>query len=243
VRVLGLDPWHDGRALRGLIGVALQSAGIDADLTVRETLRLYAGLYRRPRPVAELLELLDLQATARQRVSALSGGQQRRLDLALALVGDPRLLVLDEPTTGLDPGSRRALWDIVRRLRDEGCTVLLSSHYMDEVQALADRILVLGHGHVVTEATPATLAGRDLAAATISFLTPEPGWEAALADQALDLEVRSDTVVIRSSAPTAVLDRLTSWATAQSQELLGLTVTRPSLEDAYLELAERRSPP
>ncbi|MGZ6792589.1 MAG: ABC transporter ATP-binding protein [Mycobacteriales bacterium] len=243
VEVLGLDPWKDGPALRRRIGVVLQRAGIDADLTVAETVRLYAGFFRRPKPVGELLELVSLGSRGGERVGALSGGQLRRLDLALALVGDPGLLFLDEPTTGLDPFSRREAWDLVARLRDAGTTVLLTSHYMDEVQYLADRIGVMSHGRVVAEATPATLAGRDLAVATICFQEPALGWETVLPEAGVDVERRADLVVLRSTEPTALLARLATWAAGQGQELRGLTVTRPTLEDAYLSLTERRAAP
>jgi ABC-2 type transport system ATP-binding protein len=232
VEVLGRDPWRDGPAVRQCIGVVLQKAGIDADLTVAETVRLYAGFYREPRSVSELLDLVSLSPRRRDRVSALSGGQLRRLDLALALVGDPELLFLDEPTTGLDPFSRREAWDLIAGLRAGGTTTLLTSHYMDEVQYLADRIGVMAHGHIVAEATPATLAGRDVAVATISFQEPAPGWEAALPSERVDLERRA-----------ALLARLSGWAAGRGEELLGLTVTRPTLEDAYLSLTERRESP
>ena len=241
VEVLGMDPWRDGPALRQRIGVVLQSAGIDADLTVAETVRLYAGFYRHPKPVLEVLDLVSLSPRRGDRVRALSGGQLRRLDLALALVGDPTLLVLDEPTTGLDPLSRREAWELIAARRDEGTTVLLTSHYMDEVQFLADRVAVMAHGHVVAEATPATLAGRDLAVATICFQEPGPGWEDVLHPGDADVERRADLVVLRSTEPTAVLARLTAWAAARDEELVGLTVTRPTLEDAYLSLTERRA--
>jgi ABC-2 type transport system ATP-binding protein len=243
VEVLGFDPWRDGPALRERIGVVLQKAGIDADLTVAETVRLYAGFYRKAKPVDELLDLVSLSPRRGDRVSALSGGQLRRLDLALALVGGPKLLFLDEPTTGLDPFSRREAWDLIAGLRTEGTTTLLTSHYMDEVQYLADRIGVMSHGHVVAEATPATLAGRDLAVATISFQEPAAGWEAALLPEVVDVERRGDLVVLRSTEPTAALARITGWAAERGEELLGLTVTRPTLEDAYLSLTERRGSP
>jgi ABC-2 type transport system ATP-binding protein len=241
VEVLGLDPWRDGPALRQRIGVVLQSAGIDSDLTVAETVRLYAGFYRQPKSVAEVLEGVSLLAQQGDRVRALSGGQLRRLDLALALVGDPTLLFLDEPTTGLDPFSRREAWELVARLREAGTTVLLTSHYMDEVQYLADRVGVMSHGHLVAEATPDTLGGRDLAVATISFQEPGTGWQTAVASGTVDVERRGDVVVLRSTEPTALLARLTGWANGRGEELLGLTVTRPTLEDAYLSLTERRA--
>jgi ABC-2 type transport system ATP-binding protein len=243
VAVLGLDPWRDGNLLRQRVGMVLQSAGIDPELTASETVRLYAGFYRAPRPAAELLDLVGLADSGRDRVSTLSGGQRRRLDLALALAGDPELLFLDEPTTGLDPLSRRAAWDLIAGLRGAGTTVLLTSHYMDEVQYLADRIGVMAHGHLVAEATPATLAGRDLAMATISFQEPSSGWEAAVPPDAVDVERRGDLVLLRSATPTALLGRLAGWAVARGEELLGLTVTRPTLEDAFLDLTERRASP
>ncbi|MGB8649261.1 MAG: ABC transporter ATP-binding protein [Mycobacteriales bacterium] len=243
VDVLGCDPWHDGRALRQLIGVVLQTAGIDADLTLTETVRLYAGFYRRPKPTDEVLDLVSLSGKRAERVRNLSGGQLRRLDLALALVGDPQLLFLDEPTTGLDPLSRREAWDLVAQLRDQGTTVLLTSHYMDEVQHLADRVAVIGHGRVVEESTPSTLAGRNLAEVRISFLAPYPGWVAELPSGPYEVESQGgEDVVLRSSEPTAALALVTGWAVGRGEELIGLTVTRPSLEEAYLSLTEQGRP-
>jgi ABC-2 type transport system ATP-binding protein len=237
VRVLGFDPATGGRRFRERIGIVLQSGGIDADLTVAEVVRLYAGFYARPRSVPETIEQVGLSGKRRARVRTLSGGQSRRLDLALALVGNPELLFLDEPTTGFDPGARREAWQMIAGLRSSGTTVLLTSHYLDEVQQLADRVGILSHGHLVEESSPDALGGRNLADTVISFRLP-----AALA--AADLpagpwhepELRDGEITIRTSQPTRVLAVLTSWAAGLGAELDALSVVRPSLEDTYLRI-------
>ena len=174
VRVLGFDPGTGGRGFRERIGIVLQSGGIDAELTVREIMSLYASFYARPRDVMETIDQAGLSGKRRARVRTQSGGQLRRLDLALALIGDPELLFLDEPTTGFDPNARRDAWDMIAGLRRRGTTVLLTSHYLDEVQRLANRVGVLSHGHLVEEATPGTLGGRDITGTVISFRLPAP---------------------------------------------------------------------
>jgi ABC-2 type transport system ATP-binding protein len=237
VRVLGFDPGTRGRRLRERIGIVLQSGGIDAELTVRQAVALYASLYARPRGVAETIEQVGLSGKDRARARTLSGGQLRRLDVALALVGDPELLFLDEPTTGFDPNARRDAWQMIAGLRSSGTTILLTSHYLDEVQQLADRVGVVSHGHLVEEATPDALGGRDVAGTVISFRLP-----AALAGTELpagpwdEPEYHDGEIIMRTDQPTRVLFELTRWATGLGAELEGLSVVRPSLEDAYLRI-------
>jgi len=237
VSVLGLDPEHGGRRFRERIGIMLQSGAVDAELTVVETLRLYASFYRQPQTVEQVLALTDLGHHADTRVQALSGGLERRLDLGLALIGDPQVIFLDEPTTGFDPTARRAAWDMVERLRTLGKTVLLTSHYMDEVEHLADRIVVMRNGVRVAESTPRKLGGRDLAQAVVSFAVPYPGWEGELpAGPWQSPQQEGDVVLLHTDQPTKAMSILATWAIERGEELLGLTVTRPSLEDAYLQV-------
>src|SRR5450631_3502292 len=172
VRVLGLDPGKQGRLLKQQIGIVLQSTGVEQYLTVAETIVMYSGYYPHPRPVDEVIELVGLTAKRNVRVVKLSGGQQRRLDVAIALAGDPEVLFLDEPTTGFDPSARHEAWGIVKSLAALGKTVLLTTHYMDEAQYLADRVAVISEGRIVAEGAPATLAGRDSARATVSYRLP-----------------------------------------------------------------------
>ena len=239
VDVLGFDPHHGGREFRERIGVVLQEAGLDGELTVRDALSLFAGLYPHPLDVDEVVALVQLDAKRKARVRTLSGGQRRRLDLALGLVGDPDVLFLDEPTTGFDPAARRQAWEVLGNLRTLGKTILLTTHYMDEVQWLADRVVVLSAGHVVATGTPSSLGGRDNARAEIRFRLPvavapadlPPGLGLVSVDDATGLEV-----VIRADHPTAVLAVLTQWALDRDEELEALSVTRPSLEDVLLDL-------
>ena len=173
VRVLGVDPATGGPELRQRIEIVLQEAGIDSYLTVSEVVRMYSGCYRRPRPVDEVVSLVGLEAKADSRVKTLSGGQQRRLDLALGLIGDPELLFLDEPTTGFDPSARGQAWAMVRNLCKLGKTVLLTTHYMDEAQALADRVVVIAAGRIVAEGPPESIGGRASASVHIRFSLPD----------------------------------------------------------------------
>lgn len=237
VRVLGFDPGADGRGFRERIGIVLQSGGIDAELTVREIVSLYASFYARPRDVTETIGQVGLSGKRRARVRTLSGGQLRRLDLALALIGDPDLLFLDEPTTGFDPSARRDAWEMIAGLRRGGTTVLLTSHYLDEVQRLADRVGVLSHGHLIEEATPATLGRRDITGTVISFRLPTALAGAPLPPGPWDEpEFREGLIVMRTDQPTRVLAVLTRWAVGHGAELQELSVVRPSLEDAYLQI-------
>jgi ABC-2 type transport system ATP-binding protein len=236
VAVLGADPFTGGRALRERIGIVLQECGLDPYLTAAETVLHTGRCYPSPRPVADLLELVGLTEKGGDRVKTLSGGQQRRLDLALALVGDPGLIFLDEPTTGFDPSARRNAWDIVEGLCSLGKTVLLTTHYMDEAQHLADRVAVMRSGMIVAEGSPASIGGRDIAAAHIRFQPPDGRALPALGVEAHADPDRPGYVVLETGDPTRLLHTLTQWAVEQGIELVGLTVTRPSLEDVYLEL-------
>ena len=232
VEVLDADPWAAPRAWRDRIGIVLQESAPELGLTVRECLRLYAGYYTAPRDVDDTIALVGLAEQAGVEATKLSGGQRRRLDVALALVGDPELIFLDEPTTGFDPAARRAAWEVVTGLRALGKTILLTTHYMEEAERLADRIVVMARGEVVAAGTPATLGGRDRAAAVVTFTLP-PG----AGDAPLGLECDADRrVSMRSERPMADLHELTAWALDRDVELSDLEIRRPTLEDIYLEL-------
>jgi ABC-2 type transport system ATP-binding protein len=233
VRVLGEDPATGSTAWRERIGIVLQSSGIDRFLSVREVVEMYAGYYPRPRPVDEVIELVGLSEKRDDRVRTLSGGQQRRLDVALGLVGDPDLLFLDEPTTGFDPSARRQSWKLVDDLKALGKTVLLTTHYMDEAQTLADRIVIISGGLVVAEGTPDEIGGRIERASTVRFRLPSHVNDVPLAARAVD-----GTWTFTSTDPTSDLHVLTQWAIEHGTTLDALTVTAPSLEDVYLELTE-----
>ncbi len=242
VNVLGIDPGDraSGRALRERIGLVLQDIAVEPYLTVRETVARNAGYYPAPRDAGEVIALVGLEGQARQKVRTLSGGQKRRLDLALGLIGRPELLFLDEPTTGFDPAARREAWDVVRGLRAQGITVMLTTHYMDEAQALADRLAVISAGQVVAEGTPAAIGGRDQARARIRFALPA-GCHPA--DLPLDAAMGGDGLAtIETAEPTGALHVLTGWALHRGVVLAGLTVDQPSLEDVYLRLTEETGP-
>ena len=236
VTVLGVDPGRPTRAWRSQIGIVLQTCEMPAELTAWELVERFAGYYPRPRPVAETLELVGLADRGDARAGTLSGGQQRRLDVAMALVGDPDVLFLDEPTTGFDPSARHQAWSVITRLRELGKTIVLTTHYMEEAEALADRVIVIVAGHVVAEGTPDTLGGRDAAPATIRFRLPD----GITAEQLPTLPGRHLMVdrghVKMAGADLADLGALLDWAREHSVPLPGLTVERPSLEDVYLEL-------
>jgi ABC-2 type transport system ATP-binding protein len=218
-QVLGVDPAAAKGDWRERIGVVLQSSAMYETLTVVGMLRLFAGYYREPRPVDEVVSLVGLEEKRNDRVRRLSGGQRRRLDLGLALVGDPELIFLDEPTTGFDPGARRRAWETIRGLRKLGNTILLTTHYLDEAEQLADRVAVLSRGKIVASGTPAELTGA-MPATEIRYR--ENGRE----------------VVLQTDEPTRVLNELTGNALANRRELEGLVVRRPSLEEIYLSLTE-----
>jgi ABC-2 type transport system ATP-binding protein len=224
VTVLGEDPERARRAWRERIGIVLQSCRLDPYLTVRESLALYAGYYASPRPVGEVVELVGLAGKADERTGRLSGGQQRRLDVGMALVGDPELLFLDEPTTGFDPAARRQAWETIAGLRELGKTVFLTTHYMDEAQRLADRVAIIAAGEVVARGAPEELGDRDRQPTVISYRGPD------------------GEVSLSTTTPVETLNQLTGEALARGFELEGLEVRRPTLEDVYLELTEPAQP-
>ncbi len=222
VSVLGHDPEKPGPDFRQRIGVVLQQSQLWPNLTVRETHSMFAGYYEQPRPVDEVIELVGLGEKRDARIKTLSGGQKRRLDLGLALIGDPELVFLDEPTTGFDPAARRAAWEMIRSLRSLGKTVLLTTHYLDEAEQLADRVAVMREGQIVRVGTPRELTTSDL-----------------------EVEIRyrrdGEEVLVTTSEPTRVLHELTADAVARGEELDRLEVRRPTLEDVYLALTEEEA--
>jgi ABC-2 type transport system ATP-binding protein len=217
VEVLGVDPERTGTAWRERIGVVLQSSSLYANLTPRESLRLFAGYYRRPRDVDEVLGIVGLAEKADTRARTLSGGQKRRLDLGLALVGNPELIFLDEPTTGFDPAARRQAWETVRALRSLGTTILLTTHYLDEAEQLADRVAVIVNGEIIREGSPSELTRA----------SPETE---------IRYRLNGEQILERTTNPTQRLHELTAAALERGEELDGLEVRRPTLEDVYLEL-------
>jgi ABC-2 type transport system ATP-binding protein len=219
VSVLGHDPASRDLDLRARMGIVLQSSGIYQYLTVRESVAHWAGLYPRPRDVEEVISIVGLEGAAEQRAGKLSGGQQRRLDLALALIGDPELIFLDEPTTGFDPGARRRAWDTIRSLSGLGKTILLTTHYLDEVEQLADRVAVLREGRIVASGTVQELVGG------------APATE-------IRYRRNGEVVVVETDEPTRVLHELTEAAIQRGEELDGLEVRKPSLEEVYLSLTQ-----
>jgi ABC-2 type transport system ATP-binding protein len=234
VSVLDHDPAKGGVELKRRIGIVLQSTGVDPYLTVRETIDLYAGYYPSPRNVDEVIDLVGLAEKRNTRVNKLSGGQQRRLDVAIALAGDPELLFLDEPTTGFDPNARRNAWEIVKNLTGIGKTIFLTTHFMDEAQYLATRAAVIASGQIVAEGTPGTLGGRDHMQTRVRFKVPEgqpspPDLEGTISLPDGSFEIRTDN-------PTKVAHDLTTWALERGFVFDVLEVTQPSLEDVYIEL-------
>jgi ABC-2 type transport system ATP-binding protein len=236
-RVLGLDPAQraSARELRERTGLVLQDIAVEPYLTVRETVARSAGYYPAPRNVAEVIVLVGLSGLESRKVRSLSGGQKRRLDLALGLIGNPELLYLDEPTTGFDPAARRDAWDLVRGLRAGGTTILLTTHDMEEAQALADRVVLLTGGTVAAAGRPAELGGRDGGQARIRFTLPA-GYGPA--DLPLPADWGNGAFTVATDNPTLALHELTRWALGQGTILGGLTVRRPSLEDVYLQLTQ-----
>ena len=240
VQVLGYDPGRQRQRLKPQIGIVLQSTGIDHYLTVAETVAMYAGFYPHPRPVDEVIQLVGLEAKRDSRVLKLSGGQQRRLDVAIALAGNPDLLFLDEPTTGFDPSARHEAWEVIKNLAELGKTVLLTTHYMDEAQFLADQVAVISNGRIVAEGPPTTIGNRELARARIRYRLPDGAAPPA------DLTASPGPDGLTELVPddlTATLHRLTGWALEQHLELTGLEVIRPSLEDVYLTLTDGAAAP
>lgn len=245
VEVLGMDPRQvhsggAGRAWRDKVGMVLQGTRLDPLLTVGETLRLYAGYYRRPRPVADVLGLVGLTDKVDQRVAKLSGGQQRRLDVGVALIGDPDLIFLDEPTTGFDPSARRQAWEMLAGLRDLGKTIFLTTHYMEEAQFLADRVMIINRGEVVAQGTPEDLGDRSQEPTRITFTLEDsaPTLPSELVGTANSgqLVTPDGSVVLNTLSPILTLNALTAWAIEEDVALGDLEVHRPSLEDTYLRL-------
>ncbi|HEX9643458.1 MAG TPA: ABC transporter ATP-binding protein [Acidimicrobiia bacterium] len=235
VSVLGMDPETGGRELRERIGIVLQTTAIEQELTVREAIDIYGGLYPRRRPTNELIEIVGLPEKAESRIKTLSGGQQRRLELALGIVGDPELIFLDEPTTGFDPSARRQAWTIIDNLRSLGKTIVLTTHYMDEAQNLSDRVAVIAQGRIVAEGTPETLGGRHDAGAVVRFHLDGTD-PAGLPVAPQEMRLTGSVVEIETDQPTRLLHAVTGWALDNGVELGGLTVARPTLEDVYLAL-------
>ena len=236
-RVLGMDPAHGQRELREQVGIVLQQSGVQVDLTVAELIEMYGRYYSRHRPVDELIELVELGAKRDERVRRLSGGQRRRLDLALGLVGDPDLLFLDEPTTGFDPGARRQAWSAIRSLCDLGKTVFLTTHYMDEAQHLADRVAVMNAGQIIAIGRPEELGGRDLRPAEVRFSLPSEWSLGDVPDIPCEKrELEGDRVLLLTKQPVVASQRITTWALDHDVDLGHFSVSQPTLEDIYLEL-------
>ena len=234
VTVLGHDPAKRERSLKERVGIVLQSTGIDPFLTVTETIEMYAGYYPSRRPTAEVIEVVGLAEKRDTRVNKLSGGQQRRLDVAIALAGDPELLFLDEPTTGFDPNARRNAWEVVKNLISIGKTVFLTTHFMDEAQYLADRVVVIAGGLIVAEGPPASIAGREQMRTRIRFRLP---------NGAPDLDPRlrrlpdgTSELQVEANETTKSVHDLTGWALDHGFELEAFEITLPTLEDVYLQL-------
>jgi ABC-2 type transport system ATP-binding protein len=241
VRVLGVDPADAGRSFRDRIGIVLQTSGVETELTVREAVALYGSAYRRRRPVDEVIELVGLDDKAMARIDTLSGGQQRRLDLALGIVGNPDVLFLDEPTTGFDAAARRKSWELIEELCRLGTTVLLTTHYLDEAEHLADRVGVLSRGTLVAEGTPAELTARQ-GDTVISFIVV--GAELAEMASVLPSTASCDgqRVEFTSLDPTRDVHAVTGWAIERGARLDALSVSRPTLEDVFLGLADGEQP-
>jgi ABC-2 type transport system ATP-binding protein len=235
VSVEGFDPATGGRAYREQIGVVLQEAGFDEEFTVRELVRMYASLYPRRRDPDELIDLVGLVDKADAKTKTLSGGQRRRLDLALGLVGDPRLLFLDEPTTGFDPSARRRAWELIASLRSLGTTILLTTHYMEEAEALADRVGVMVSGRLVAVDAPADLVAREQLA-VIRFTLPPGAGVDGLPSLSGTVSADDRGVTVQTAQPTADLNALTTWAMERGLELADLSLSRATLEDVYLRL-------
>jgi ABC-2 type transport system ATP-binding protein len=236
VQVLGIDPMSGARSLRERVGIVLQQCGVQSELTVAELIEMYGRYYARRRPVDELIELVDLEEKRNTRANKLSGGQRRRLDLALALVGDPDLVFLDEPTTGFDPGARRSAWSAVRSLCELGKTIFLTTHYMDEAQFLADRVAVMNAGQIIASGRPDELGGRDLRPAEIRFRLPSEWSLGDVPDVPGARSMDGDQVVIVTRQPVIATQQITSWALERRVDLGHFSVTQPTLEDIYLEL-------
>lgn len=239
VSVLGHDPATRARAYKQRIGIVLQETGVERYLTVSEVIDLYRSYYPSPRPRDEIIDVVGLREKRDELVRRLSGGQQRRLDVAIGLAGDPELLFLDEPTTGFDPTARRNAWQMVKTLKALGKTVLLTTHYMDEAQYLADRVGLIVAGKIVAEGPPRTLAAATGNVTIVQFYLAA---DAPELPSTFGASVDDGVVQIRTSEPTKVLHGLTTWAIDNDVELGGLNVAQPSLEDVYLELTASEEP-
>jgi ABC-2 type transport system ATP-binding protein len=249
VQVLGMDPADGGRDLRGRIGVVLQASGVEPELTVAEVLTVAQRTYRRPRSVAEVIDLIGLNEQADQRVGTLSGGMARRVALGLGVIGCPEVLFLDEPTTGFDPVARRSFWDLISGLAAEGTTVMLTTHYLDEAEHLSDRVGVMAHGRLIAEGTPADLIGS-FGGSTLRFSLPaglmrlrQDELQMAISTQVSGTVTISTAgrVEISTASPTADLSAVTAWALGHDCELPDLEVVRSTLEDVFIRLGEGRS--
>ena len=239
VDVLGFDPSENQRAFKENIGIVLQESSVERELSVRETIITYGAVYPQRLDTGRLIDLVGLGEKSDARVKTLSGGQKRRLEVALGIVGDPDLIFLDEPTTGFDPSARRQAWEVIGNLTNLGKTILLTTHYMDEAQALADRVAVIDRGLIVAEGTPDTLGGRATARAEVRFtLLEEPPESLPVPPDVIN----EATVEYHTDDPTALLHTLTGWAVERETLLHGLTVSRPSLEDIYLGLTDKDAP-
>lgn len=237
VSVLGYDPSKGERALKERIGIVLQETGVEPYLTVAEVVELYRGYFPHPRPLEEIIEVVGLQEKRNVRVNKLSGGQKRRLDVAVGLSGDPDLLFLDEPTTGFDPTARRASWEMVKNLQALGKTIFLTTHYMDEAQHLADRVAIIVGGKIIVEGPPGALAGAEVAATRISFQLPSgaPEIPKVFAEA---MQERGGRVILKTEDPVRSLYELTGWALRYDVQLQNLEVAQPTLEDVYLGLTK-----
>jgi ABC-2 type transport system ATP-binding protein len=233
VSVLGLDPATGDRRLKVQMGIVLQTSGVDPYLTVGETIDMFRGYYPKPRSRDEVIKLVGLEDKRDVRVTRLSGGQRRRLDVAIALAGDPRVLFLDEPTTGFDPGAKRNAWEVIKGLAGLGKTIFLTSHSMDEVQYLADRVVIIAAGNIVAQGTPQSLVSAGPATTTVRFRAPQIPLPETFPTAA---HVEGEMVELETEDATRTLYELTSWAVQSGISLDGLQVTRPSLEDVYLEI-------
>lgn len=235
VSVLGHDPAKGGSDFKSKIGIVLQSTGVDMYLTVAETIEVYRSYYPKPRPVDEIVEIVGLGEKRDSKVGKLSGGQHRRLDMAIALAGDPQLLFLDEPTTGFDPAARRGAWEVIKNLAGLGKTVFLTTHFMDEAQYLADRVAIISRGEIVALDKPAELGGRSTRATRIRFRSDASAGE--LPERLRrEATIGDGFVEMTTQQPTATLNELTGWALERGIDLESLEVTRPTLEDVYLEI-------
>jgi len=236
VSVLGYDPTDRHRDYRERIGIVLQETAVEDQLTVKDAIDIYGSMYPKRRPTGDLIEIVGLEEKTDARIKTLSGGQRRRLELALGIVGDPDLIFLDEPTTGFDPSARRQAWTIVENLTSLGKTVLLTTHYMDEAQFLANRVAVIANGKIVAEGTPDSLGDRQTSKSIISF-SMDTSFEVSLPVEGAVISP-SGSVEFRSVDPTSDLHAVTGWSLDNEIDLIDLSVTRPTLEDVYLELTE-----